>query len=155
MNLNRYVHCHTYFMYIVINISCRKNESIHKITENKQKCNKRIIRQRTPICGKCKLHKRHRHISGFQFLILDLKVLMFSESFIFCGSRSHFCRLKHNCLRSIMDSFDIPYFKAGGICSAICHVSFPENVIHNVGGNSMLYLILFCSQYLKVFVMNT
>ena len=42
-----------------------------------------------PTCSKYKLHKWHEQSSGSQKLMFDLKMLTFSESFIFCGTRSY------------------------------------------------------------------
>ena len=45
--------------------------------------------QRKPICGIYNLHKRQEQFSGFQSLIIDLKMLIFPEPFIFCRTISH------------------------------------------------------------------
>ena len=37
--------------------------------------------QRTQSCGKCNLHKRHGLFSGFQSLMLALKMPVYSESY--------------------------------------------------------------------------
>ena len=54
-----------------------------------------MIFQRNPINGKYNLHKRHGQFSGLQSSMFDLKMLIFSESFIFCRNKSHIFRPKY------------------------------------------------------------
>lgn len=48
-----------------------------------------------PIYDKHNLHKRHGQLSGFQSLMVDLKMVVYSGFFIFCRTSSHIFWPKH------------------------------------------------------------
>ena len=64
----------------------------------KQKCNTGMTFQRNPICGTYRLEKLHEQFSSFQSLMFNLKMLIFSEPFVFWETRSHIIGSKYSIL---------------------------------------------------------